>query len=228
MSKIILFILLINKIKNLSWTHEELIRLYANEICSYHGKPKIENNSNISCECQPFYTQLKKNEKKIFSIDVQCYYPRKHRFIVVFFSIFLPFGLDFYYLERYNIFIIVFLFVIFVIINRLICFFISNKFKGENIQESQQQKEKKDKNEIKEEEKEDTSGDFLEFEELNEINKNKNQNSCHKLYKTINFILTIIAVILWILDIIFHSLGKISDSNGIKTVNDLYYLFKYK
>ena len=227
MTKIILFILLINKIKNLSWTEEELINLYANEICSYHGEPKIEN-LNVNCICQPFYTQLEKNGKKIINNYVQCYYPKKHRFIVLFLSIFLPFGLDFYYLERYNIFIIVFLFVIFVIINRLICFFISNKFKGENIQESQQQKEKKDKNEIKEEEKEDKSIDFLEIEDLDEINENKDDNSCHKLYKTINFILTIIAVISWILDIIFHSLGKIPDSNGIKTINDLYYLFKYK
>ena len=217
MSKIILFIMLI-----ISCINEEFNKFYANEICSYHGIPTIEN-SIVNCECQPFYTHLENKNGK-----PKCNYLKKHRFIVVFLSIFLPFGLDFYYLERYNIFIIVFLFVIFVIINRLICFFISNKFKGENIQESQQEKEKKDKNEIKEEEKEDTSGDFLEFEELNEINKNKNQNSCHKLYKTINFILTIIAVILWILDIIFHSLGKISDSNRIKTVNDLYYLFKYK
>ena len=213
----------------ISCINEEFNKFYANEICSYHGIPTIEN-SIVNCECQPFYTQLE-NKNGIIKNNVEkpikCNYLKKHRFIVVFLSIFLPFGLDFYYLERYNIFIIVFLFVIFVIINRLICFFISNKFKGENIQESQQ-KEKKDNNEIKEEEKEDTSEDFLEFEGIEEINENKDDNRCHKLYKTINFILTIIAVISWILDIIFHSLGKIPDSNGIKTINDLYYLFKYK
>ncbi len=153
MKRIITLIIIINKYINCIFSEEEGLKLYANEICSYHGTPII-NGNNVTCICEYFYSKIDDlNQTQILNNIIQCYYHKKHKFIVLFFSIFLPFGLDYLYLERYLEFTLILLSYIFVIINQLICFFISNKFKGENIQEIQP-KEKIDNKKIIEEEKE--------------------------------------------------------------------------
>ena len=139
----------------------------------------------------------------------------------------MPFGLDYLYLERYLEFTLILLSYIFVIINQLICFFISNKFKGENIQEIQP-KEKIDNKKIIEEEKEETNDDFFEFDEMEDFNENTDNNNCHQLYKSINFILSLFLFFFWIINIIFQALGKIKDGNGVDIADDLYYLLRTK
>ena len=227
MKRIIILIIIINKYINCIFSEEEGLKLYANEICSYHGTPII-NGNNVTCICEYFYSKIDDlNQTQILNNIIQCYYHKKHKFIVLFFSIFLPFGLDYLYLERYLEFTLILLSYIFVIINQLICFFISNKFKGENIQEIQP-KEKIDNKKIIEEEKEETNDDFFEFDEMEDFNENTDNNNCHQLYKSINFILSLFLFFFWIINIIFQALGKIKDGNGVDTADDLYYLLRTK
>lgn len=87
--------------------------LFVDEICSFNSlsDPKlyIDNTTkqtNVTCICAPEYTTLNSTTiRKINNIPVQCNYRKKRRFITLFFSIFLPFGIDHFYLGNYFIFL---------------------------------------------------------------------------------------------------------------------------
>jgi len=197
--KIIILIYLIQNILNQKITKEYIdsFNFYSNEICSYNGNPTITSDSVI-CSCFKGYTNSKK-KSYIYGIEIQCNYKRKKRFMSFFFAVFLPIGLDYLYLERYFLFIVILLFVTFIFGNQIICFLLSNKY-VEN-------------NEI--------------FNDYNNYNKEESEIDIDffRIYKTINFILSILFIIFWIVDSILQATGKINDGNGIKTDNDMNKLF---
>ena len=100
---IIIIIFIINLFKLIfNFTLQDLKSpsMFANEICSYNGNFDIKTQT---CTCQAEYANDPLNTNKINGIPVQCSYQRKRRFIAVFFSIFLPFGMDYLYLNRYAV-----------------------------------------------------------------------------------------------------------------------------
>lgn len=88
--------------------------MFFDEICSYNGIMKKRSDINgktiYKCECQKEYTTLDKIyfNRTINGVNVECNYERKRRFIALFLSIFLPFGIDYLYLNRYFFFILIF------------------------------------------------------------------------------------------------------------------------
>ena len=93
----------------------------------------------------------------------------------IFFAVFLPIGLDYFYLERYFYFIFILLMVIFIFGNQLICFILSHKFKAEN-------------NKI-----ENNTNNYGENNKI--LNYNNYESDIDidvfRIYKTINFILSL-------------------------------------
>ena len=89
--------------------------LFKNEICSFKGIPIIQNATSIKCECFNEYETFNPNNLTIKNIPIQCNYAKKKRFIALFFSIFLPLGIDYLYLEQYFFFIIILLLIAIII-----------------------------------------------------------------------------------------------------------------
>lgn len=85
--------------------------MFEDEICSYNGaaNPKLSNDSFINCTCQSEYANVEPPIRFINKVPVQCSYEKKRRFIALFLSIFLPFGVDHLYLGRYLGFVLIFL-----------------------------------------------------------------------------------------------------------------------
>lgn len=82
--------------------------MFEDEICSYNGMANTYSNSSyINCTCQDEFHNDPNLQRLINGVPVQCSYERKRRFIALFLSIFLPFGIDYLYLGRYLIFIII-------------------------------------------------------------------------------------------------------------------------
>ena len=212
MKKIIIFIYFIRYIFNFV-IEKELIdsfNFYANEICSYNGKPNIIGNT-VNCSCFEGYTNSK-GKTYIKGIEIQCSYKKKKRFTCFFFAAFLPIGLDYFYLERYFIFIVILFVITFVFANQLLYFLLSYKFKIEinnNLQKN--------------------NNYYLENEKNNYNNNIKDEfekdRDVYRIYKTINFVLGVLFIVFWIVDIILQATGSIYDGNGIKTKNDMNLLF---
>ena len=69
----------------------------------YQNTGQIEN---VTCYCSNEYGTYHQNPnipRKINNITVQCNYLKKKKYMALFFSIFLPFGIDHYYLGNYFI-----------------------------------------------------------------------------------------------------------------------------
>jgi hypothetical protein len=108
--------------------------LYIDEICSYNNNSPdtvtIKKDSsgaiqNVICKCTPEYAN-EPSMRKINKVNVQCGYERKRRFIALFLSFFLPFGLDYLYLGQYWIFIGILLACCFTIIGNCYRFAVSS------------------------------------------------------------------------------------------------------
>jgi len=213
--KIFILFFFIRNILNLDITKEYIdsFTFYANEICSYNGIPTITSNS-VTCSCFKGYTNSKK-KLYINGIEIQCSYKKKKRFMSFFFAVFLPIGLDYFYLERYIYFIFILLMVIFIFGNQLICFLLSHKFKAENNNIENNTNNYGENNKI-----------------LNYNNYNKDESDIDidvfRIYKTINFILSLLFTAFWVIDAILQATGKIKDGNGIKTDDDMSKLFNVR
>ena len=88
------------------------INLYSKELCSHNGIPKYNAISNkVICKCGEKYTNEPRKDKikYINSHIVQCSYEKKVDFMLFFYLLCIPFGFDFFYLERYIIFSIIFI-----------------------------------------------------------------------------------------------------------------------
>lgn len=184
---------------------------YRHILCSGNGEPNYNPTSNeIYCFCKEGYTNEPRNKKKKYLMGhlVQCSYRKKSRFTALFYALCLPFGFDFLYLGRYNIFLIIFFLSIITISLNIAMFII-------NYKTNMQKKENKIQN------------------KMNKIknlgNKEKSENKKDKIIKILNIIATIgliNQVLYMIIDVILHLTGIIDDSNGVKTENDLNYLFE--
>ena len=73
---------------------------------------------SIKCQCHEGFVR-DNNIRKINNYDVDCSYQLKSRLITFVFSLIVPLGIDYFYLEYYSIFFIIFITVICVIILNL-------------------------------------------------------------------------------------------------------------
>ena len=184
---------------------------FQNILCSGNGGVNaLPMAKNISCTCYEGYVNEPDKKKEIYlngKFLVQCTYKKKSRFTTLFYSLCLPFGIDFIYLGRWRVFCVVFCLIILTISLNIIMFYINYKMKVKN-------KEDKinNKNKLKRNDKND-----------------KNENRKLRLIKILNilaYIGLIIHLIYIIVVVILHILGKITDYYGVETENDLNYLFQ--
>jgi len=102
--------------------------MFQDEICSYNGdpNPSTSNNTWIDCICQDEYTTFYQSPKiYINNVPVQCNYQKKRRFIALFLSIFLPFGMDYLYLGYYWLSAIIFILCWFTLTGNCVRFAVS-------------------------------------------------------------------------------------------------------
>jgi hypothetical protein len=83
--------------------------MFADEICSYNGQNIGDSDTNVTCSCYSDFTNDMNSNRTINGVKVQCSYEKKRRFIALFLAIFIPFGVDYLYLGRYYISVIIFL-----------------------------------------------------------------------------------------------------------------------
>lgn len=105
----------------LSESKVRMLHLYGNEICSYRGKPSYENEK-FYCDCIVGYKTLS-NDKKFLGESIQCSYKQKRRSITLFFALFIPLGIDYLYIERYIVFVIVLILEIAIFVFFLVSFY---------------------------------------------------------------------------------------------------------
>ena len=89
-------------------------KIIKNQLCSFNGISSITLD-NITCQCQEGFVR-DVNIRKINNYDVDCSYQMKSRLITLVFSLIIPLGFDYFYLEYYSTFLIIFFTVICVII----------------------------------------------------------------------------------------------------------------
>lgn len=190
--------------------------VFKNEICSYNGFPIVENDS-VKCICQKGYKTIKNFYLTVAdkSTDIQCSYRQKKRFTAFFFAVISPLGLDYFYLGRYDIFIIIIITIVISIIHEIFFLIVKSKLKGDNeFQEyinNNEYHNRKIRNQI------------IFYED--EINKRK---FIYKIMKKIKLILTIIILSFWVINIFLEGFGIIKDGNGIETEDDMLLLFEVK
>ncbi len=190
--------------------------LFKNEICSYNGFPIVENDS-IKCICQKGYKTIKNFYLTIAdkSTDIQCSYRQKKRFTAFFFAVISPLGFDYFYLGRYDIFIIIIITIVISIIHEIFFLIVKSKLKVDNeFQEyinNNEYHNRKIRNQI------------IFYED--EINKRK---FIYKIMKKIKLILTKIVLSFWVINIFLEGFGIIKDGNGIETEDDMLLLFEVK
>lgn len=210
------FLNIIKIIPSYSYNAKEILDNPSNYkyiLCSGNGEPSYNHIKNeVTCACKEGYTNEPSEEKKIRLNGhlIQCSYKRKSRFTTLFYSLCLPFGFDFLYLERYKIFALIFCFIVSVITLNIVMFILNYKMNLKN-------KENKFKYKMK---------------KLRNFDDNRKERSEEKKYKIIK-ILNVIASIglllhlsYMIIVIIMHIVGYIEDYYGVKTENDLNYLFQ--
>lgn len=78
------------------------VNQFLNEICSFRGKFK-----NDDCVCEKQYLNLKESSS-IEGIPIKCSYLQKSKLVTTLLSVCLPFGFEFYYLEYYIWFAVIF------------------------------------------------------------------------------------------------------------------------
>jgi hypothetical protein len=125
---IIIIEILYDSIKAIDINYLKKPSLFVDEICSYNGvvNTKLSNETSIVCECNAEYANDERSLSEINGVKVQCSYFRKRKFITVFFSIFLPFGVEYLYLEHYLYFSIIFIMCCTAIIGNCIRFTVSS------------------------------------------------------------------------------------------------------
>ena len=186
--------------------------LYQNEICSYNGIPKVVSNDTVECTCYSSFTDEPREDYKkyIGNQMVHCSYKRKKRFTTFFLAGILPMGLDYFYLEHYVYFLIVFTLFLLMIISQVVCFVLSHKVK------KMYEKSKYNYN--------DKNGSFcrnIGFKSNKKMGKKEKLKKCLDIYEVTNKILRILFIIYWIVDIILQARGIIKDINGVETENDM-------
>ena len=188
-----------------------------NEICSYNGNPKVKSNETIECSCySSFVDEPRENYKKyVGSQMVHCSYKRKKRFTTFFLAGLLPMGFDYYYLEHYIYFIIVFTGFILLILSHIVCFIISYK-----------QKEMDEESNNNSSDKSDISFKNFKMSKSNKNGVSKEQfKKCVDIHRIINRIFSIAFIIYWIVDIVLQARGLIKDRYGVETEDDMNSLF---
>ncbi len=80
------------------------IKFMEDEICSYQGTIELDNdNGKYTCKCEDnYYTINSIHDEYSF----QCTKSRKRQIVALILHLFIPFGLHFFYLERYFLFVI--------------------------------------------------------------------------------------------------------------------------
>ena len=185
---------------------------YKYQLCSNNGVPNYDAVKNeITCTCNEGYTNEPDEKKKEYINGhlIQCSYRQKSRFRTLFYALCLPFGLDYLYLGRYRVFAAVICIFTFTIALNITMFVINYKENMKNKENQMQNKSHKYRNDNR--------------------NKEKNENKRQKIIKILNIVANIgliIHVLYMIITIILILTGTIDDYYGVKTENDLTYLFE--
>jgi hypothetical protein len=191
--------------------------LYKNEICSYNGSPKMISNDSIECTCYSSYTDEPREEHRKFIGNqmVHCSYKRKKRFTAFFLAGLFPIGLDYFYLEHYFYFIIVFTLFLLMLISRVVYFILSYKVKAMHEESKYKYNNKYDN----------FRRNNIRLKSYKKMDKKEKLKKCLDIHEVINKILSILFIIYWILDIILQARGIITDRYGVETENDMDLLF---
>ena len=191
--------------------------LYKNEICSYNGSPKIVSNDTIECTCYSSYTNEPREDYRKFVGNqmVQCSYKRKKRFTTFFLAGLVPMGFDYFYLELYGYFCIVFISFLLMVISQIISFILSYKVK-----------EMYEDSKYKYTDKSDSLGrNNMGFNPRKKMGKKEKLKKCLEVHEVINRIVGILFIIYWIVDIILQARGIVKDRYGVETEDDMDSLF---
>jgi len=170
-------------------THIENPLLYKNEICSYNGIPKVVSNDTVECTCYSSFADEPREDHKKFigNQKVHCSYKRKKRFTTFFLAGILPMGFDYFYLEHYGYFLLIFLLFLLMIISQVSIFILSYKVK---VMYEKSKLKYNDKN-----------GSFcrnLGFKSNKKMGKKEKLKKCLDVYGVINKIVVILFIIYWI------------------------------
>ena len=183
---------------------------YKNEICSYNGSPKVISNDTIECTCYSSFTDEPRVDYRKFIGNqmVHCSYKRKKRFTTFFLAGLLPMGFDYFYLEYYGYFFIVFALFLLMLINLVVCLILSYKVKVMYEESKYKYNDNLYRNNIG-------------FKSNKKLDKKEKLKKCVDIYGVINKIFCILFIIYWILDIILQASGIIKDRYGVETENDM-------
>ena len=209
---LILFFLKLKTI--LSFSTKDLMKnpmLYINELCSFHGIPYYNSTSNIvTCKCRDKYTDEPRKDKikYINGHIIHCSYERKSRFYTIFLSICIPIGLDFFYLKRYIAFFFSFFISLSVFTSNIIVFYINYKINLRSKETIFQKKINKLTNNAK------------NIEQIDD-----KYNKCRKIFVYINKFFLYNHILYMTIVFLLHYFGIVTDSEGLKTENDLGYIF---
>lgn len=107
--KIIVYLNVLIGISNYSLKDLNNPEFFVDQICSNRYTDYTLINNTILCNCSNNYATLPNNSFKINDNLVQCSYMKKKRYVTLFYSIFVPFGLDYLYLRHYFLFIVILL-----------------------------------------------------------------------------------------------------------------------
>ena len=217
---LLLVIFFINTYENqiiINRTYVENPSLYKNEICSYNGNPKISTNDSIQCQCySSFVDEPREDYKKYVGNQVvHCSYKRKKRFTTFFLAGLIPMGFDYFYLEYYLYFAIVFIGFLLMVISHIVCFLLSYKLKEMNEESKYKYNDKSDN----------CNRNNLGFKSNKKLDKKEKLKKCIDVYIVINRIIAILFLIYWVVDIVLQAKGIIPDKNGIETEDDMDSLF---
>lgn len=218
--KFILLFILLDKFKQeqtiIDRAYLESPALYKNEICSYNGNPKVKSNETIECSCySSFVDEPREDYKKYVGKQiVHCSYKRKKRFTTFFLAGLVPMGFDYFYLEHYIYFLIVFISFILMVISYLVNFFMSYKLK-----------EMYEGSKYKYSDKSDNNYRNNRGYKSNKKDEKEQLKKCVDIHGIINRIFSILFIIYWIVDIVLQARGLIKDRYGVETENDMNSLF---
>ena len=213
----ILFIIKANGQIKIDRAYIENPLLYKNEICSYNGKPDTTKKNRVECSCYSSYVDEPRESYRKYVGDhmVHCSYKRKKRFTTFFLAGLVPIGLDYFYLEYYLYFCIIFISFILLIISYIVCFFISYRLK-EIYEESKYKYNDRSDNANK---------NKFGFKSNKKGDQKEQIKKCLAVHRILNKIATILFVCYWIVDIVIQAKGIVKDKNGVETEDDMNSLF---
>ena len=190
--------------------------LYKNEICSYNGNPKVKSNETIECSCYSSFVDEPRDDYKKYVGNqmVHCSYKRKKRFTTFFLAGLIPMGLDYFYLEHYIYFLIVFTAFILMVISYIVNFFMSYQLK-EMYEESK----------YKYNDKSDSNRRYNRGAKSNKKDDKEQLKKCLDIHGIINRIFSVLFIIYWIVDIVLQARGIVKDRYGVETEDDMDSLF---